>query len=220
MSKRNEKCPYELFYEDDQIIVVYKKRDVFSVSTEDKKTYTHNLFYYLKQYLKKKNETCFIIHRLDFETSGLMIFGKNEKITAKIRATFASREAKRYYEAVVKETIPLGTECEIRQNLLEKGNTVIISEEPESKEAITKFRAVNYINIGTALNIEILTGRRNQIRIALHSKGLTLLGDKRYSNDENKRMYLNCYMLSFPKTEGLSVTGFKVDPLWIIKEKK
>jgi 23S rRNA-/tRNA-specific pseudouridylate synthase len=65
------------------------------------------------------------------------------------------------------------------------------------------------------LNINIETGRRNQIRIALYSLGYTLLGDKRYSNNENKRMYLNSYALVFPSNLGLKENEFITKPLWL-----
>lgn len=94
-----------------------------------------------------------------------------------------------------------------------------VEEDENGKEAITLVEASNYIQIGTALKINIRTGRRNQIRLAIHHLGLTLLGDKRYSHNENKRMYLNCYHLSFPKEAKLKQSDFSTAPLWLIEKK-
>jgi 23S rRNA pseudouridine1911/1915/1917 synthase len=214
--KENPKAPYEILYEDDEVIAVYKKRDVFSVATEDKATYTHNLFHYLKGYLAKKNENLFLVHRLDYETSGVMVFAKSPEKQASLKKCFEERRAGRYYEAVVQEKIPLGTKKELRQFITEKGSTSFLSDEKTGKEALTTLTASNFIQIGTALAIEIGTGRHNQIRLALHSLNWTLLGDKRYAHNENKRMYLNAYKLVFPANLGLKCSIFETKPLWII----
>lgn len=219
MPIKNEKAPYEVIYEDKDIIVVYKKRDVFSVATEDKATFTHNLFYYVKSYLRRKKETCYPIHRLDYETSGLVVFGKSTEITARLRLLFEERKVGRYYEAVVKEDIPLGLTKTIKQNLMEKGSHVFVSDEEGSKEAITLLTAQNRIQIGTALAIQIVTGRHNQIRLALKSSGYTLIGDTRYGSEEAKRLYLNSYRIAFPKEAGLAQSDFKVAPLWLVEVK-
>jgi 23S rRNA pseudouridine1911/1915/1917 synthase len=212
----NDKCPYAILYEDESVLVVYKKRNVFSIRTLDKATFSHNLYHYLKLYLAKKNETLFIVHRLDYETSGVMIFAKNSAIQEKLQGYFEQRKVGRYYEAVVAEKVPLGESKDIRQFLEEKGSAVFPSDAAHGKEAITHISAKNYIQIGTALSIQIETGRHNQIRLALKEAGYTLLGDKRYAHNEAKRMYLNAYKLAFPTESGLKVTSFETKPLWLL----
>lgn len=213
--KKNPKAPYYIVYEDKDIIVVYKKRDVLSIATPDPKTYHHNLFYYLQVYTKENHESVYLIHRLDFETSGLMIFAKNSAVQSRIKSSFEDHSAHRYYEGVIKESLPEGKVFTIRQFLAENGTLVEETNEGEGKEAITEITIANPIQIGTAIAIELVTGRKNQIRLAVHSLGLTLLGDKRYSDNEAKRMYLNAYRLVFPKETGLTQLEFKVDPLWL-----
>ncbi len=213
-------APYVLLYEDDEILTVYKNRDVLSIRTKDKKTYSHNLYHYLHLYLEGKNERLYIVHRLDYETSGVMIFAKSESMKEKLQKCFEERKVTRCYEAVIKEKIPLHEKRKVRMYLLDKGNGTKIesSDEEHGKEAITYIESMNYIQIGTALDIRIETGRRNQIRMALQHVGYTLLGDKRYAHDENKRMYLNSYGLIFPEELGLKKNRFIVEPLWIRKE--
>lgn len=134
----------------------------------------------------------------------------------KLQKSFEEHTVSRYYEAVVKEDVPLGKDFLVKQYLEEVGMKVVVSDEKTGKEAITHLHAQNKIQIGTALAIEIETGRRNQIRLAIQSLGLTLLGDTRYSHNEAKRMYLNEYKLVFPKELGLKQNVFEVQPLWII----
>jgi 23S rRNA pseudouridine1911/1915/1917 synthase len=215
----NPKAPYYIVYEDKDVIVAYKKRDVFTIPTTDKKTYIYNLFYYLRMYAKQQKETVYLVHRLDYETSGLVIFAKTPLIQAKLKAAFEERKALRYYEAVVKEALPEGQRYDVDQYLEEKGFGVIVSDKENGKEAITHIVAKNPIQIGTALAIQIETGRKNQIRMAIHSVGLTLLGDKRYSQNEAKRMYLNAYKLVIPAEVGLKESTFALAPLWLLSDK-
>lgn len=211
----NSKAPYEIIYEDEQLIAVYKKRDVLTVQTEDKKTFHHNLFYYLKTYLGKKNEKCYLVQRLDFETSGVMVFAKTSEIQSILKKEFENRTVTRLYEAVVKEEIASSFSATVKMNIDDSSHNVI--ESNEGKEAITSISYGNKIQIGTALKIEIFTGRRNQIRLAIKKLGYTLIGDKRYAKDENKRMYLNAYSLTFTTSKSLNQRHFEVKPLWLLQ---
>lgn len=208
-----KKPPYYIVYEDSDIIVVYKEYNVLTIHTDDVKTRHYNLYHYLSLYLRKKNEKIFIVHRLDYETSGLIVFAKSLEIKKKLQELFTNRNVIRNYEAVIKEKVQLGYSQRIINYLNDEKEVKEVSSE-EGKECITNIVAVNYINIGTALKINIESGRRNQIRIALKSQKLTLLGDKRYAKDINKRMYLNAYELILPLNE-LKETHFSVLPLWI-----
>jgi 23S rRNA pseudouridine1911/1915/1917 synthase len=215
MPQRNNKAPYDLLYEDDDIIVVYKKRDVFSVSTTDPATFTHNLFQYLQWYANRKGQKVLVVHRLDYETSGVMIFAKKPEVKERLQKAFEARNVGRFYEAVIAEKIPLNEAHHVEQYLLEEGPRVSVSDAEHGKLAITEIVSHNYIQIGTALAIEIKTGRHNQIRLALDSLHFTLLGDKRIAHNEAKRMYLNAYKLTFPPEVGLKKSEFEVAPLWL-----
>lgn len=216
--KNNDKAPYYIIYEDEDVIVVYKKRDVLTIRTSDKMTFSHNLYHYLHEYLGKKNEQLFVVHRLDYETSGIIIFAKKEEIKISLQKCFEMHSVERHYEAVVSEKAELGKQFHVEQYIEEKGMKAFVSDEAHGKKAVTNLKATNYIQIGTALDIGIETGRRNQIRFAVQSLGFTLLGDKRISHSEAKRMYLNEYALSFPKDCGLKETSFLTAPLWVIKK--
>ncbi len=213
---KDSKAPYEIIYEDDEIIVVYKKRNVLTIRTEDKKTFAYNLYHYLKMYLRKKGENLYIAHRLDYETSGLLVFPKTGVMKQKLQTCFKNRQVLREYECVVQEKLDIHQKFHVEQNLdISKGN--VTETDDGGKLAITDIECMNYIQIGSACKVTISTGRKNQIRLAIASLGLTLLGDKRYSNNEAKRMYLNAYHLKFPEDLGLKRNDFYVDPLWIIE---
>jgi Pseudouridylate synthases, 23S RNA-specific len=214
---QNNKAPYDVLYEDEDIVVVYKKRDVFSVSTNDPATFTHNLFQYLQWRANRNHEKVLVVHRLDYETSGVMIFAKKPEVKERLQAAFEARKVGRFYEAVIQEKIPLGEAHHVEQYLLEEGPRVSVSDAEHGKLAITDIAASNYIQIGTALAISIGSGRHNQIRLALKSLNYTLLGDKRFADNTAKRLYLNAYKLSFPAEVGLKKSEFIVTPLWLDK---
>lgn len=211
----SEKAPYAILYEDNNIIAVYKKKDVFTIRTADKKTFAHNLYHYLKDRQTHRQESLFIVHRLDYETSGILIFAKSYAMKEKLQKCFEERDVGRFYEGVVPETLPSGKEFHVTHYLKEEGLKVSIGTPNDGKEALTDITVANRIQIGTVLAIRIRTGRRNQIRIALQSLGFPLLGDIRYGGKEAKRLYLNEYRLAFPKSLGLGQTVFEISPLWL-----
>lgn len=208
-------APYTIVYEDKDIIVVNKSRDVLTVRTLDKATFTHNLEHYLFFHLEKEHSRPFLVHRLDFETSGLIIFAKNYDMKDKLQKAFENHEVERLYEAVILEKIPLGQSFHVEQYLEKEGSKVKVVTKDEGKLAITDLKSQNYIQIGTALNISISSGRHDQIRLAIKSLNLTLLGDKRFAHNEAKRLYLNAYSLSFPTSIGLAQNHFEIAPLWL-----
>jgi len=218
MIQNKDKVAYTILYEDEDVIAVYKKRDVLSIRTLDKKTFSHNLYHYLHEYLAVKNEKLFIVHRLDYETSGVMIFAKKPEVKERLQRCFETHTVGRFYEAVVSEHLELGARFHVVQYLEEKGQKVLVSDKEHGKESVTDLEVTNYIQIGTAMAISIQTGRRNQIRLAIKSLGYTLLGDKRLAKSEAKRMYLNEYKLVFPPESGLKTTTFSTEPLWVLRK--
>ena len=210
-----KKCPYQILYEDENVLSVYKERNVFSVATEDIKTRYQNLFSYLKSYAKRKGENIYLVHRLDYETSGVMVFAKNQETQRYLKDCFETRSVIRLYEAVVKENVKEDYHILFSQ-MIKESASYKVKEDEKGKEAITEIYYGNKIQIGTALRIQIHTGRKNQIRLALHSLSLTLIGDKRYAKDTAKRMYLNSYALIFPKSDLLKESRFITPCLWLI----
>lgn len=215
--------PYALVYEDSDILVVNKNYNVLTIATKDRKTFHRNLQYYLNQYLKEKREKVYLVHRLDFETSGLLIFAKSKEVQATLKGCFLRHEVTRLYEAVIKEKEEERKGFRLYEAYLSvngRNGKVSLSDKERGKYAARKYRRRNQIQIGTAREISLITGRKNQIRIGLHDLGYTLIGDTRYSKDEAKRRYLNCFFLSFPKSSNLKRREFSLPPLWIRDEKE
>ncbi|MCI1734409.1 MAG: pseudouridine synthase [Bacilli bacterium] len=212
------KRSFDTVYEDKEILVVTKKSGLLTIGT-DNDPY-HNLYHYVRDYLNQKRQRVFVVHRLDRDTSGLVIFAKSFGMKDDLQLAFEREDVGRYYEAIVKEKIPDGKQFKVEEYLAydeRSGNTYVTHDPSEGKKAITLIKADHTNKLGTVLSIQILTGRKNQIRLALKTLGLTLLGDKKYTDDDSKRMFLNAYRLVFPVEIGLRKNDFAISPLWLGK---
>ena len=208
----------DIIYEDKEVIVVNKKSHLLTIATE--KDNINTLYHQVREYLNKKKEKVFIVHRLDKDTSGLIIFAKNIKMKEKLQFCFEKQTVIRKYEAEIREQVELNKTFNVRQYLLidNKNMTVYPTKNKRiGKEAITIVKTNNLTKLGTALDIEILTGRKNQIRIALKSLNFTLIGDSKYSFDKDKNMHLNAYYLQFPENIGLKVKEFRINTNYLKK---
>lgn len=210
------RLPFDIVYEDRDMIVVYKKSGLLTIATDDGDL--HNLYHYVREYVNRKKQKIFIVHRLDKATSGLLIFAKNMETKRMLQSSFEDRSVIRKYEAIVREQLPLDYEKKVVQYLSydhRSGRVFVTKDKKKGEEAITYLKANNPVRNGTALDISIKTGRQNQIRIALHSLGLTLVGDKKYALDEENRMMLNAYELDFPETLRMREHHFALKPFWL-----
>ncbi len=214
------KRSFDIYYEDKDIIVVIKKSGLLSVATD--KDDRHNLYHYVREYLNNKKQKVFIVHRLDKDTSGLVIFAKSIPVKEKLQKCFEEGQVLRHYEAIVEEIIEPGRRMKVDQYLAfdeKSGNVYVTKDTSKGKRAITYLQSDHTNKIGTVLNIDIKTGRRNQIRLACKTLSLTLVGDKKYANNKNRRMFLNEYELEFPTDIGLKKSHFALEPLWLAKKK-
>lgn len=210
------KRSFDILYEDDEIILVNKPSGLLMIATE--KDPTHNLYHYVREYLNNKRQRVFIVHRLDRETSGLVIFAKNIKMKEKLQECFFNQSVIRKYEAIVSETVDLNKTFHVEQYLFynEKSGLVLPTKDRKiGKLAITDLKSVQHKKAGTVFNIEIKTGRQNQIRLAFKSLNMTLIGDRKYANSTYARMMLNAYELIFPEQVKMKRHHFKMDPLWL-----
>lgn len=211
-----QKLPFNIVYEDKEIIVVYKRSGLLSIAPNNGDL--HNLYHFVREYVNQKHQKIFVVHRLDKDTSGLMIFAKSMPMKMKLQECFERREVIRKYEAVIKEKIELNKHFHVIQYLIydhRSGKVFITKNKKTGVEAITDLKSVNSYGEGTALDIEIKTGRQNQIRLAIHSLGYTLIGDKKYSNNSDNRMMLNAYELIFPEYLKLKQRCFALKPFYL-----
>ena len=182
----------DIIYEDNNIIVIDKPSGLLTISNEKEKVKT--LYHYVLEYLKKKKQKVFIIHRLDKDTSGIVIFAKNEKIKKLYQDNWNDLVIKRGYIAVVcGKTKDNDT---IKSYLKENSNMMVYSAK-DGKLAITHYEKIKSNNKYSMLQIYIDTGRKNQIRVHMKENGTPIIGDKKYGCKDNslKRLGLHSNIL-------------------------
>lgn len=191
----------DIIYEDKSLLVVNKPSGILTIATtkEKEKTLYHEVF----EYLHRKNQKVFIVNRLDKDTSGLVMFAKNQNIKNLLQSNWENT-IRKYYAVVIGK---INKPTTIEQYLFEGKDlkTYITNDKTKGKKAITKIVPINQTSVYTLLDIEIKTGRKNQIRVALSSINHPIIGDKKYNAKKNPigRLGLHSYYLEFthPKTK-------------------
>ena len=197
----------EIIFEDDDILVVEKPAGLLSVATN--KMESDTLHSRCLDYIKTKHHSnwCYIVHRLDRETSGIMIFALSKQNKEYLQEQFAERSIYRTYFALIEGKLPRkhGTEIEW---LLEDKNLRVKKVKPNtksSKEAITHWEVVKENQTTSLVRIAIDTGRRHQIRMAMKSLGSPVVGDHLHGakTDPMGRVCLHASSLEFlhPQTD-------------------
>jgi pseudouridylate synthase len=202
-------------------MVIFENEDFFIVNKAEKipmhKGTGHK--YGLSEVFKKiyKSENINFANRIDFETSGLVIGCKTLKFLRYISEKIRKNEVhKKYFAIVHNGEFKNKKDFKIENYLTTAENRVIVSENPvsrESKKSITYFKYINIDKLKnqkkildllgknkdvSLLDIELITGRKHQIRAQLADKGLFIVGDKKYGiKDGSDRFFLCCYFLSF-----------------------
>lgn len=195
-SKNKKVLPFEVLFEDDNIIVVNKPAGLLTIATAKEKEKT--LYHIVSDYLKSKdrNARVFIVHRLDKETSGVLVLAKNEKIKKQLQENWNEYVSLREYVAVVHGHLK-EQEKKIIQNLKEtKTNLVYVTKHNDGKEAITNYKVIKESSKYSLVSINIETGRKNQIRVVFSSLGNPIVGDNKYGiRDKENRLYLHANRL-------------------------
>lgn len=184
-----------IVYEDKWLVVIEKPSGLLSVRNNSVKE--DNAWHLVRQYVKQKNpkDDAYVCHRLDQFTSGILMFAKDERIQHTLRDNWNDYVLDRRYVAVT-ETIPTVKKAEIRSYLTENSATFVYSTKNTEigKLAITRFKVVAENNGMAMLDVQILTGRKNQIRVHLSEHGWHIAGDKKYgakTSPENRLMLHN-----------------------------
>ena len=187
-----------LLHEDDDLIVVIKANGLLTVPTERETETTAQA--YLDEYLQGRGRI-HVVHRLDRETSGVLVFAKNFKTREALKELFAEHNIDRVYVALIERRIdpPQGT---IESALLEKPNLRMESvrkNHPDAKLAVTHYKTVATSKQYSMLEVTLETGRKNQIRAHLSEKGHPILGDRFYGSEINPlgRLGLHAKLLGF-----------------------
>ncbi len=197
----NKFLPKELkiIYEDRDILVVDKPQGLLTMATDKEKTRTayYALTDYVKKGYSKSKNRIFIVHRLDKDTSGILIFAKNEKAKYELQSNWG--ETKKKYIAAVHGRLKKQTDT-ITTYLTENKTRIVYStrDEKKGKLAKTAYNVIKETKFFSLLEIDLLTGRKHQIRVHLKEIGNPVVGDKKYGKDKSyKRMALHAASISF-----------------------
>ena len=184
--KKPKKKKLDIIYEDKELIVVNKPTKKLCVSTEKQKE--HTLYSEVSTYVKKQNpkNKIFIVHRLDRDTSGIVLFAKNEILKRKLQDNWDKLASVREYVAIV-DKVPKKQKDTLKDYLKEsKSLEVFVTDDTKNgKLAITDYEAINKNRVYSMLKINIHTGRKNQIRVQLANIGHPIVGDKKYKSRNN-----------------------------------
>ena len=194
-----------ILYEDNDILVVEKDKGILSVATAKEKDNT--AYTILKNYLKEvdpKNKI-FVVHRLDRDTSGVMLFAKTPKAQDILQTNWNEMVKERTYVALVEGAMEKETDT-IVSYIAENKAYVSYSttNENEGKKAVSTYKVLKKNKNYSLVEVNIETGRKNQIRVHMQSLGHSVVGDKKYGATTNPlgRLGLHAKSIIFkhPKT--------------------
>lgn len=189
-----------LVYEDDDIVVIEKGYGLLSMGND--KVTEGTAYSIVKDYIKWVNpfNKLFIVHRLDRDTSGLMMFAKSVEAKERMQHNWNNMVLNRKYVAVVEGEIA-EDEGTIRSYLAENSQFEVYSTDnpEEGKLAVTRYRVLRRRNGNTLVELELDTGRKNQIRVHLKDIGHPIVGDRKYGAKPSpiKRLALHAQTLRF-----------------------
>lgn len=197
---RADALPFPILFEDEHLIVVNKPAKLLSVATDQEKART--AYRMVTDYVKNQHidNRIFVIHRLDRDTSGVLMFAKDPETKELFQSHWNDIVTRRGYLAVV-EGVPSPACGTVRSFLVETKTHMIFSGDPGpgAKEAITNYELIKSGNGYSLLDISIDTGRKNQIRVQMKELGHPVAGDKQYGARTNPigRLCLHAGELSF-----------------------
>lgn len=197
---RADALPFPILYEDEHLIVVNKPAKLLSVATDKEKART--AYHMVTDYVKARRvgDRIFVLHRLDRDTSGVLMFARDPETKELFQSHWNEMVTRRGYLAVVEGT-PRPDRDTIRSFLVETDTHLSFSGAPGkgAKEAITSYQVVKTGGGYALLDINIETGRKNQIRVHMKELGHPVAGDKQYGARTNPigRLCLHANELSF-----------------------
>jgi RluA family pseudouridine synthase len=188
-----------VLHEDADVIVVLKTHGMLTVATERERDTTVQA--YLNVYLGARNkERIQVVHRLDRETSGVLVFAKNAYAREQLKEQFKEHSVDRVYVAVVEGAMD-PEEGTFRSYLREMRDLKMVSVDahPDAKYAVTHYRTIRRSRRYSMLEITLETGRKNQIRAHLSEAGHPIVGDRMYGSEVNPvgRLGLHAKLLGF-----------------------
>lgn len=184
----------KIIYEDNNIIVVDKPTKILTISNKKEKENT--LYRKVSDYLKKEKQKVFVIHRLDFDTSGVIMFAKNQRVQTLYQTNWNNIAKRREYIAIVEGITPPRGHIE---SYLKESKTLEVysSKNKDGLFSITDYETIKHNKKYSMVRVLISTGRRNQIRCHMSDINHPILGDFRYRSKNNPlgRLTLHAHSL-------------------------
>jgi 23S rRNA pseudouridine1911/1915/1917 synthase len=188
----------DVIYEDDELIAINKPHGLLSVASDKEKGIT--AYRLLSDYIKDrdKHARIYVVHRIDKETSGVLLFAKNEAIKDELQKNWNDIVTKRGYYAIT-SGVPAKKEDTLKNFLFKNAtNLMYVGHKSETTVlAITHYQVIRSKENYALLDIDIDTGKKNQIRVQMKHAGYPLIGDDKYDNKDNPlhRLGLHAYEL-------------------------
>ena len=188
----------DIIYEDDDFIAINKPNGLLSVESDKERECA---FSYVLEYMQENDPKSrpFVLHRIDKETSGVLVFAKNVKIHSMLKLNWNEYIKTREYFAMVEGTLK-EKEGRITSYLRENQNNLVYStQDPSGLLAVTDYKVKKENGQYSLLSVLIYTGRKNQIRVHMHDIGNPIVGDDKYGCTKNplKRLGLHASRLEF-----------------------
>lgn len=190
----------KILYEDDELIAINKPAGLLSIASDKEKEETaYRIMMDYVQEADKKNRV-FVVHRLDKETSGVLIFSKNEELKEALQDKWNDLVKLREYIAICEGHFEKKEGTKISYLLPTKTNLMFSSHKPkDGQKAITHYQVIEESENYSLLKVRIDTGRKNQIRVHMKDLGHNVVGDDKYGSTLNpiNRLGLHARVLEF-----------------------
>ena len=187
-----------IVYEDADIIVIDKRNGLLSIGTDKEQKRT--AYYILSDYVKEQHpdNKIFVVHRLDRETSGLMMFAKSEKVQEQMQRGWHKLVLDRRYVAVIEGALPHAEGVIDAPLTQDRNHKMWVTRPGEGEDATTYYTTLRSGKEYSLVDLRLVTGKKNQIRAHLEWKGTPIAGDKKYHAKTNPagRVCLHAYKLS------------------------
>lgn len=190
----------KIMHEDDDIIVINKEAGLLSIASPTEKELT--AYRQLTEHVRRANPSnrIFVVHRLDRDTSGVMLFAKNEKSQQTLQNAWQEAVLERSYVALVEGAVKK-SQGTIKSWLKESKTLLMYSSHTpnDGQEAITHYKVIESTREFSLLEVTLETGRKNQIRVHMKDIGHPIIGDKKYGSKKNiiGRLGLHARILAF-----------------------
>ena len=209
-AKKRKDLP--IIFENDEFIVINKPAGLLSIASDKEKSATayRMVTDYVQQ--KDKHNRVFVVHRLDKETSGILMFAKNEKIRDILQEKWNDIVKSRGYYAVVEGIMEKSEDHIVNYLRMNKENLMYVTPfSKNSQKCITDYKVLKTNKKYSLLDVHIYTGRKNQIRVTLGSLGHYVFGDDKHGEPENpiNRLCLHAYQLKFEHPISKKIYSFE-----------